>query len=143
MPAWLIWLIVAGVLAIAEVLSLSLILIMMAGAAGVAGVGAALGVPVPGQAVLFAVSALGLLFVVRPAARRSLDRSPGARTGIDRLVGQQAVVLETVDQHRGLVKLHGEHWSARAIDPAQVLEIGRVVNVMEIKGAVAMVWGDP
>jgi membrane protein implicated in regulation of membrane protease activity len=142
-PAWLIWLIVAGVLAIAEVLSLDLILIMTAGAAGVAALAAAFGLPIAGQVIVFAISALGLLFVVRPAARRSLERSPGTQTGIERLVGQHAMVLETVDQHRGLVKLHGEHWSARAYDPAQVLEIGRTVNVIEIKGAVALVWGEP
>jgi membrane protein implicated in regulation of membrane protease activity len=142
-PAWLIWLIVAGVLAIAEVLSLDLILIMTAAAAGLAAGGAALGLPVAGQVAVFAVGALGMLFLVRPAARRSLDRGPHALTGVDRLIGQHAVVVETVDQHNGLVKLHGEHWSARAYDPAQVLEIGRTVNVMEIKGAVALVWGDP
>jgi membrane protein implicated in regulation of membrane protease activity len=100
--------------------------------------------PIAGQAVVFAVSALGLLLVVRPSARRALDSSsPATMTGIPRLVGQHAVVLETVDQHHGLVKLHGEHWSARAYDPAQVLEVGQTVNVMEIKGAMALVWGEP
>lgn len=144
MPAWLIWLIVAGVLAIAEVLSLDLILVMAAGAAGLAAVGAGFGLPVAGQVAVFAVSAIGLLFVVRPAARRALEHStPHTITGISRLVGQQAVVLETVDKHQGLVKLHGEPWSARAYDPAQTLEPGETVNVIEIKGATALVWGEP
>jgi membrane protein implicated in regulation of membrane protease activity len=141
-PDWLIWLILAGLFAIAEVLSLDLVLIMAAGAAALAAVVAAIGVGLAGQVVVFAISALGLLLVVRPAARRALNTSPRVETGVQRLIGQHAVVLETVDQHRGLVKLHGEQWSARSFDPAQVLEIGRTVNVMEIKGAVALVWGE-
>ena len=109
MPAWVIWVIVAGVLAIAEVLSLDLVLIMCAAAAGVAAVGAGLGAPVVAQVVLFAASALGLLFVVRPVARRHLERStPESRMGIEGLVGRKAIVLRTVDRDSGLVKLHGK-----------------------------------
>jgi len=142
-PAWVLWVIAAGVLAIAEMLSLDLVLIMCAGAAGVAAVAAAVGVPLAPQVVLFAASALGLLLVARPAARRHLERGPQVRTGIEGLVGRKAVVLETVDDDHGLVKLHGETWTARAYDPTQVIEVGRTVNVMEIKGATALVWGEP
>jgi membrane protein implicated in regulation of membrane protease activity len=142
-PAWLIWLIVAGVLAIAETLSLDLVLIMCAGAAGAAAIGAAVGAPVALQVGLFAVSAVGFLFVVRPIARRHLESSPHTRMGIEGLIGRTAVVLETVDRNSGLVKLHGETWTARTYDPSQVLEVGRTVNVMEITGATALVWGEP
>jgi membrane protein implicated in regulation of membrane protease activity len=143
-PAWLVWVIVAGVLAIAEVLSLDLVLIMCAGAAAVAALGAGLGAPLAVQLALFAGSGFGLLFVARPVARRHLERStPETRTGIEGLVGRKALVLRTVGRDDGLVKLHGEEWTARAYDPTQVLEVGRTVNVMEIKGATALVWGEP
>jgi membrane protein implicated in regulation of membrane protease activity len=138
-----IWVIVAGVLAITEVLSLDLVLIMCAGAAGAAALAAGLGASVAVQVVVFGASALGLLLVARPAARRHLERGPDIRTGIESLVGKPAIVLETVDHDHGLVKLHGETWTARAFDPTQVLEVGRTVNVMEIKGATALVWGGP
>jgi membrane protein implicated in regulation of membrane protease activity len=143
MPAWVVWVIVAGALAIAEVLSLDLVLIMCAGAAGVAAIAAALGAPLSVQLIVFAASAFGLLLVVRPAARRHLEGTPQARTGVEGLIGRKAVVLETVDHDHGLVKLHGETWTARPYDPTQVLEVGRTVNVMEIKGATALVWGEP
>jgi membrane protein implicated in regulation of membrane protease activity len=143
MQAWVVWVIVAGVLAIAEVLSTDLVLIMCAGAAAVAAVAAALGAPLGVQLVVFAASAFGLLLMVRPAARRHLEHTPQAITGIDGLIGRKAVVLETVDHDHGLVKLHGETWTARSYDPNQVLEVGRTVNVMEIKGATALVWGEP
>jgi membrane protein implicated in regulation of membrane protease activity len=139
-PPWLIWLIAAGVLAIAEALSLDLVLIMLAGAA-LAGAGAAaLGAPVALQVGVFAVVAIGLVGVVRPLAKRRLELPSSERTGIDALRGRNAVVVRTVDQHGGRVKLAGEEWSAEAYDPTQVLPVGSTVQVMEIRGATAVVW---
>jgi membrane protein implicated in regulation of membrane protease activity len=138
----LIWLIAAGVLAIAETLSLDLFLIMLAGAAlATAGV-AALGAPVAVQVGVFAITALGLVAVVRPMAHRRLRQElPSTqRTGIEALKGRNAVVVRTVDQHGGRVKLAGEEWSAEAYDPTQVLPVGSTVQVMEIRGATAVVW---
>lgn len=139
---WLLWLIAAGLFAIAEVLSTDLVLIMCAAgallAAGVTGIGA----PVAVQTAVFAVSSIGLLGLVRPAAKRRMELSlPHAPTGIDALVGQQAVVVRTVDSWGGRVRLAGEEWSARAYDGTEVLAEGAVVRVMEIRGAEAMVWG--
>lgn len=144
MPVWLIWLIAAGALAIAEALSLDLVLIMCGGAALMGAVAAAVGAPVTIQFAVFAISALGLIAVVRPTARRHLElTSPHTRTGIEALVGNEAVVMRAVDSHGGRVKLGGEEWSAQAFDPTEILEVGRVVRVMEIKGATAIVWGGP
>ncbi|HEX5494632.1 MAG TPA: NfeD family protein, partial [Mycobacteriales bacterium] len=64
MPVWLIWLIAAGALAIAEALSLDLVLIMCGGGALMGAVAAAVGAPVAIQFVVFAISALGLIAVV-------------------------------------------------------------------------------
>ena len=140
MPAWLIWLVAAGVLAIAEALSLDLVLIMLAGAAlATAGV-AALGAPVALQVAVFAVVALGMVGVVRPIAKRRLELPSSEKTGIERLQGRNAVVTRTVDAHGGRVRLAGEEWSAESYDPNQVLPVGATVQVMEIRGATAVVW---
>jgi membrane protein implicated in regulation of membrane protease activity len=139
-PAWLIWLIAAGVLAIAEALSLDLVLLMLAGAALATAGAAVLGAPVALQVGVFAISAFGLVAVVRPLAKRRLALPSAERTGIEALKGRQAVVVRTVDQHGGRVKLAGEEWSAEAYDPTQVLQVGATVQVMEIRGATAVVW---
>jgi membrane protein implicated in regulation of membrane protease activity len=142
-PPWLIWLIAAGVLAIAETLSVDFVLIMFAGAALLGAGAAALGAPAVLQVAVFAVAALGLLTVVRPTAKRRLALPHHERIGIDALVGRNAVVIHTVDEHGGRVRLAGEEWSAEAFDPTQVLEVGRTVRVMEIRGAAAVVWAEP
>jgi membrane protein implicated in regulation of membrane protease activity len=142
-PAWVIWLVAACVLAAAEALSVDFVLLMIAGGA-LAGAGvAAIGAPAALQFGVFAVAALGLVTVVRPMAKRRLEIPGHQKMGIDALIGKTAVVTRTVDQHGGRVKLAGEEWSAAAYDPTQVLEIGRMVQVMEIRGAAAIVWAEP
>jgi len=121
-PAWLIWLLAAGVLAIAEALSLDLVLIMLAIAALTTAGAAALGAGAAVQVAVFAVVSLGLVVVVRPLARRRLR------------------VPLTSAQRTGRVKLAGEEWSAQSYDPLQVLPVGKTVQVMEIRGATAVVW---
>jgi membrane protein implicated in regulation of membrane protease activity len=142
-PAWVIWLIAAGVLAVAETLSVDFVLLMIAGGALAAAGIAAIGAPAALQFGVFTVAALGLVAVVRPMAKRRLEIPSHQRMGIDALIGKTAVVTRTVDQHGGRVKLAGEEWSAATYDPNQVLEIGREVQVMEIRGAAAIVWADP
>ncbi len=144
MADWLIWLIAAGALVVAETLSLGLVLIMFAGGALVAGGAAALGLGVGLQVLVFAIAAVGLLMVVRPIARRHLENTAElSRTGVEALVGRTATVLRTVDAKQGRVKIGGDEWSAQSYDATQVLEVGRTVRVMEINGVTAVVWGEP
>jgi membrane protein implicated in regulation of membrane protease activity len=43
------------------------------------------------------------------------------------------------DDGTGSVKLEGESWTARSYDEDAVIEAGRRVHVMEIRGATALV----
>jgi membrane protein implicated in regulation of membrane protease activity len=138
-PDWLIWLIAAGVLAAAEVTSLTFVLIMFAGGALAGAATAAFGGPVVLQVIVAIVATVALLGGVRPVARRHLMSGPGTATGSERLVGQEAIVLSEVTAHDGRVRLEGNEWSARAYDKGQVLPAGTVVRVMRINGATAEV----
>ena len=42
-----------------------------------------------------------------------------------------------------LVKIGGEQWTARVYDATQILEPGQKVQVIDIKGATALVWRQP
>jgi membrane protein implicated in regulation of membrane protease activity len=139
MPDWLIWLIIAGVLAAAEAASLTFVLIMFAGGALAAAITAAVGGGVLLQCIVAIVATVALLGGVRPVARRHLTPGPGTVTGPEALVGQQAIVLSEVSAHDGRVRLNGGEWSARAYDERQVLPAGPVVRVMKISGATAVV----
>jgi membrane protein implicated in regulation of membrane protease activity len=141
MDAWVIWLIVAVVFAVAEVVNLSFYLFPFAiGAAGAAVVDLAGG----GAAITwatFAVLTAVSFTIVRPIARRHLNVPPQIRTGTAALVGRTAVVLERIDNDAGVgrVRLDGEIWTARTYDEDHVIEPGARVHVMEIRGATALV----
>jgi membrane protein implicated in regulation of membrane protease activity len=139
MEEWVWWMIAAGVLAIGEIFTLSFFLgpisVAAVSAAIVALAGAGLGI----QWIVFIAVSLASLAVLRPIAKRHLRTPAQIRTGTAALVGTRALVLERVDGQGGQVKIGGEIWSARSYDEDEVLEPGMQVDVMEIKGATALV----
>lgn len=140
-----LWIVLGVVLAVAEIFTATLFLIMFAVGAFAAAGAAALGAPVAVQAVVFAgVSALTAL-AARPVVQRhkqSAMETGETAFGIEAIEGSTALVLEQVDSDKGLVKIDGEVWSARAYDATQVLAPGERVQVIQVKGAVALVWRD-
>ena len=140
MNAWVWWIVAAGVLAVAEVLTGgTLVLLMLAGGAAAGGLTAALGAPPALSVGVFALVSVALLGLVRPIARRHMRVNREARTNVAALVGAEALVLESVDGQDGRIKLAGEVWSARAYDGQSVFEPGTRVQVLQIEGATALV----
>lgn len=140
MDAWIWWVIAAGVLGVLEIVSGgALILGMLAAAALVGGIVAGVGGPPALAFGAFAISAIGLIGVVRPVARRHLRMRPEVRTGVAALIGAEAVVLEPVDGSDGRIRLAGEIWSARAYDGSSSFPAGATVQVLSIEGATALV----
>ncbi|MGW5317235.1 NfeD family protein [Nocardia thailandica] len=139
-----VWLVAGLLLAAAEMLTGDLTLLMLGAAAlGTAGVSAVTDLPVVADAVVFAVIAAVLILGVRPVLRRRFGTPPPLATNADALPGKSALVLEPVAEHSGLVKLGGEVWTARPLDPAESYPEGVTVYVMKIDGATAVVWKGP
>lgn len=142
--AAIVWLVAGLLLAAAEMLTGDLTLLMLGVAAlGTAGVGAVADTGLVADAVVFAVLALVLLLGVRPVLRRRFGTPPPIPTNVDALPGKQALVLESVAAHSGLVKIGGEEWTARPFDSTVEYPKGTTVYVMKIDGATAVVWKEP
>ncbi|MFI8307581.1 NfeD family protein [Streptomyces sp. NPDC085927] len=140
MDPWLIWLIVAAVLAVAEIFTLTAALGMLSAAALVTAGGAALGLSPPLQFLVFAVVATVTVLFVRPLAVRHVLQPQTARFGIDALVGRAAYVISEVSGLGGRVRIDGEEWTARAYDETLVIPPGKTVDVIEISGTTAFVY---
>ena len=140
MPDWVLWVILAAVLAIGEVLTLGFLLGLLALAAVAAGVVAALGAGLVVQFIVFIAASLASLALIRPVAKRHLRTPAQLRTGTAALVGARGVVIERVDDLNGQVKIGGETWTARAYMDGQVIEPGTRVEVAKIEGATALVY---
>jgi membrane protein implicated in regulation of membrane protease activity len=140
MSGWVIWAIVAVVLAVGEIVTTGLFFLGPLALAAVAAlIVAAVGGGAALQVVVFIVGSLATLALLRPIARRHLRQAPQQRTGVAALAGSPALVVERVDASGGLVRLKGEVWSARAYMEDDVMEPGTRVHVVEIDGATALV----
>ncbi|MEV7188600.1 NfeD family protein [Kitasatospora sp. NPDC093102] len=139
MDSWIWWFLAAAALGIPLVLTAVPEFAMFAIGALVAAVVAALGGGAIPQTLTFIAVSVGLLVFVRPIARRQLQKGPQVKMGIEALQGATAVVAETVDGEGGRIKLNGEIWSARALNPDSVYQPGQKVDVVEIQGATALV----
>jgi len=141
MPAWALWIILACVLAVGEIFTLSFFLAPFAGGAALAALTDVLGASAPVEVGVFIVASVVALLVVRPIARSHASVPPRIRTGTAALVGQTALVLERIsnDEAVGCVRIDGEVWTARAYDEDEVIPEGARVQVVEIRGATALV----
>jgi membrane protein implicated in regulation of membrane protease activity len=141
MPGWIIWAIVAVVLALGELATPGLFFLGPVALAAIpAGIVALIGGAAWLQVLAFILGSLASLGVLRPIARAHLKMPALTRTGTAALVGARALVLERVDANGGLVRIGGEEWSARAYMDDQVLEPGARVEVAKIEGATALVY---
>jgi membrane protein implicated in regulation of membrane protease activity len=141
MVSWIVWLIVAAVLGVAELLTMTFAFGLIAVAALVAAAVGAFHLDLGVQLAAFVVAAGAGLGVVRPVAIRHLKQAPMLRTGVAALVGRSAIVLEEVNEHSGRVRIEGEEWSSRPyLDESLVIPVGTKVDVMQIKGATALVY---
>jgi membrane protein implicated in regulation of membrane protease activity len=139
MDAWVIWLIVAVVFGIGEIATLGFFLAPFAGGALVAALVSGAGAGDIASWIAFLVVSLTLLAALRPVAVRHMRQAPRLRTGTAALVGRTGTVVERITSDEGCVRIEGEIWTARPFDEDQVIEAGTRVQVLEIKGATALV----
>ena len=137
---WVGWASVGMLLALAELLSLDLVLLMLAAGAFA---GALVSVLIDSfvlELVVAIATASAMLVVVRPSIVRRMRSGPELTTGHAALVGENGVVLATVTENEGEIKLAGEVWTARSFQPNLRIEPGTKVAVFAIDGATAVVY---
>ncbi len=137
-PLW--WIAIAVLFALIEVLSLDLVLIMLAGGALAAAGVAAFDTPIWLQIIVFLLTSIFLLALLRPWLLRNWrERVPLVETNTAAHVGRTAQAVSAVDAVTGRVKLAGEVWSARTEGTDQQIPEGAEVRVVRIDGATAVV----
>ncbi len=138
---WILWLLAAALLGIGEMHSGGLYLLPFAVGAALAAIVTLLGAGALLSGVLFVATSMIVVGALRPVARSHRHGVPSIRTGAAALVGHRAMVLERIanDEGVGCVKIdNGEVWTARSYGD-EVIEAGERVEVVEIKGATALV----
>ncbi len=136
---WVVWLVVAGILAVTETATLDFTLLMLASGALA---GAVTGYVAPGMiwlqiAVALAV-AVAMLALLRPTLLAKIRSDPGYQSSLDKMVGSTGIAVSEVTTTGGEVKVSGESWTARAVEGR--IPAGTEIEVYQIDGAVAVVY---
>lgn len=62
------------------------------------------------------------------------------RSSLDKLVGSEGVATSEITDGHGQVKVDGEEWSARALEPGSTIAVGERIEVYEVDGATLVVY---
>jgi membrane protein implicated in regulation of membrane protease activity len=139
--AWAVWLSLAFLLGVAEIMSLDLVLIMVAVGA-VAGAGVAVLAPTLWwlQILVATLITLMMLLLLRPTLLAKVRNMPGYRSSAAKMVGSSGVATSQIDRSGGEIKVDGQSWSARPYSSDVVIEQGTEIEVYEIDGVIAVVY---
>ena len=133
------WLIIMVVLLVIEAAVPGLVSIWFALGALAALVGTLCGASGPVQIVLFVLVSFAALIGTRPLVKKYVNAKV-QHTNADRILGQECVVTEQIDNLAGTgeISVGGKRWTARSSDQS-VLPEGTRVTVERIEGVKAIV----
>lgn len=138
--AWVVWLALILIFGIIEVTTLEFTFLMLAIGSLGGLVSGLFGLPWWAQIVVAGILSIVLLFAVRPALLKALNRGGDtALSNIDALIGLSGIVTNDFSGYASHAKLsNGETWTAKRADEVALKEGERVV-VTAIDGATAVV----
>jgi len=144
MEAWVVWVVIAVVLLIAEATTSAFVAVYFGLAAVATAAIAAAGLGVPVQLAAFAILSVGSLLLTRPALQRAAGKATAIRTGVDAMQGRIGVVTRPIAElEPGQVKVGGETWTARSFYDGESISEGAWIEVVRVEGVTALVIAAP
>ena len=138
---WQVWLIIAGLFFIGEIVTVGFLVFWF-------GVGALLAMIVSFftsniiiQTAVFVISSTILIFVTKPFVKKFGQVQNPISTNFYSIIGKIGIVTTEINSvnSTGQIKIDGEIWSATCEDSSSVIPMGTKVKVLEIKGVKAIV----
>lgn len=135
MEAWIIWLIVAAVLATIEVLTQMIWTLCLAAGCIFAMAASILGVTLEWQLVVLAAASVLAFLTFMPWFKkwhegRTRREKRDDRTGMDALLGRRAVVIEEIRPGSlGRARIDGDNWQVRSTSSHGIIRKGEEVVV--------------
>lgn len=132
--ATIFWLMTFVVLLVIEIITLGLTTVWFALGAIAAFLAAYVGASILVQIIVFLIVSVVLLIVTRPIVMKHFNQKR-ERTNAESLIGQKAIVIETIDSIHGVgrVEVNGMEWSAKT-DESGLIEKDTIVSIKGIQG---------
>ena len=135
---WQIWLIIAGLFFIGEIITVGFLVFWFGVGAIIAMIVSLFTSNVIIQTATFIISSTTLLFVTKPFVKKFVDVKP-IKTNAFSIIGKKALVIKEINSHSiGQIKLNGEVWSAENENDETISE-GSEVEIIKINGVKAIV----
>jgi membrane protein implicated in regulation of membrane protease activity len=130
-----IWVGLTAIFIVGEILTAGFFLLPFAIGTGVAAILTLLGAPSWAQWTAFVVLS-GIMVVFSRRVAERFTKEPPERVGVDRLIGETAIVTEAIDPltDTGRVRVKKDHWRATSADDVKI-ERDAMVKIVRVEGA--------
>lgn len=136
---WQIWIIIAGVCLIGEILTSGFLIFWLSIGALIAMVVSFFVDNIIVQTAVFVISSAILIFATKPFVKK-FAKTKDVKTNAYSIIGKNAIVTKDIDSinGKGQIKVDSETWSALGKDDMNI-EKGTEVEVLKIDGVKAIV----
>ena len=132
---WQIWLIIAGICLVIEIITTGFLVFWFAIGALISMIVSLFIDNINIQTAIFIISSTILIFTTKPFVNKFIHNNESIKTNAFSLVGKNGIVTQDIDSINGTgqVKVNGETWSAIGIDEMNISK-STEVKIEEIKG---------
>ena len=129
------WLVVIVAFIVIELNTMALTTIWFAGGAVAGFFAAMIGFSIKAQLVIFLIVSTILLILMRPFATKFINKGT-VKTNVSGLIGKKARVTSEINNtlSQGAAVVNGQEWTARAENEDEIIPIGEMVLIKELRG---------
>ena len=141
---WQVWLILAGIFVIFEMIIPTDFLIFWVGVGAIVSCITSVFVDsITVQIAVFCISSILLIFCTKPFVKKFMKKSPDVHTNAYSIVGKKGLVITEINpiQGTGQIKVDNETWSAKTIG-TEVIPKDTQITITAIEGVKAVVSAD-
>ena len=137
---WQMWLIIAGVCLVIEIITVGFLVFWFAIGALIAMITSLFINNLVIQTAVFIISSTILIFATKPFVKKFVNNKNSVKTNVYSSIGKIGIVTKDIDSidGTGQVKVDGEVWSAIGLNDINISK-GTEIKVEEIKGVKAIV----
>lgn len=135
---WQVWLIIAGLFFIGEIITVGFLVFWFGVGALIAMIVSFFTSNIIIQTTVFVISSTILLLATKPFVKKFVDVKK-TNTNVFSIIGKKALVIKEINSHSvGQIKINGEVWSAEAENDETIIEDSEV-EIIKINGVKAIV----